>query len=280
MTRWRFGLLLALTLSAIYLYAFPTATVIYGGGVLLHAGAGIVLAILLFPILRDVFREIFSRNSLCLAARRCRNAAWPRAAENRYCQPVSFLALPAHCALRRWRFAPRQVLARQKAMARSRFCRDTHSFVVAAIVLAGVGAGSWWTRNIVWKNSYRVENPKMTSETMDGEGAGPNGQFFPSSAQTTDGKDIPAKYFMQSQACERCHQDIYNQWNSSAHHFSSFNNQWYRKSIEYMQDVAGTKPSKWCARMPRSALLFSGMMDTPDQADRAHVLRRRPDWAA
>src|SRR5580765_10639 len=55
MTRWRFGLLLALTLSAIYLYAFPTATVIYGGGVLLHAGAGIVLAILLFPILRDVF---------------------------------------------------------------------------------------------------------------------------------------------------------------------------------------------------------------------------------
>jgi len=31
------------------------------------------------------------------------------------------------------------------------------------------------------------------------------------------------------------------------HHFSSFNNQWYRKSIEYMQDVAGVQPSKWCA---------------------------------
>jgi len=68
---------------------------------------------------------------------------------------------------------------------------------------------------------------------------------------------------MQSQACERCHSDIYKQWNSSAHHFSSFNNQWYRKSIEYMQDVAGVKSSKWCAGCHDPALLFSGMFDTP-----------------
>ena len=47
---------------------------------------------------------------------------------------------------------------------------------------------------------------------------------------------------MKSDACERCHADIYKQWNSSMHHFSSFNNQWYRKSIEYMQDVAGVAP--------------------------------------
>jgi len=47
------------------------------------------------------------------------------------------------------------------------------------------------------------------------------------------------------------------------HHFSSFNNQWYRKSIEYMQEVDGVKPSKWCAGCHDPALLFSGMMDTP-----------------
>ena len=68
---------------------------------------------------------------------------------------------------------------------------------------------------------------------------------------------------MESDACERCHQDIYNQWQSSAHHFSSFNNQWYRKSIEYMQDVEGTRPSKWCGGCHDPALLYSGMMDTP-----------------
>src|SRR5215510_14252334 len=55
MSRWRLGFVLVLTLSAIYLYTFPAATILYGGGVLLHAGAGILLAVLLVPILRAVF---------------------------------------------------------------------------------------------------------------------------------------------------------------------------------------------------------------------------------
>src|SRR5712692_9395682 len=88
-------------------------------------------------------------------------------------------------------------------------------------------------------------------------------EVFPSSAQTKDGGYIPAKYFMQSEACQRCHADIYTQWYSSAHHFSSFNNQWYRKSIEYMQDVAGVRSSKWCAGCHDPALLFSGLFDKP-----------------
>ena len=63
-------------------------------------------------------------------------------------------------------------------------------------------------------------------------------------------RKIPAKFFMESDACERCHQDIYKQWQSSAHHFSSFNNQWYRKSIEYMQDVQRTKAVEVVRRLP------------------------------
>src|SRR2546427_7333317 len=47
------------------------------------------------------------------------------------------------------------------------------------------------------------------------------------------------------------------------HHFSSFNNQWYRKSIEYMQEVTGTKPSKWCGGCHDQAVLLTGRMDTP-----------------
>src|SRR5262245_40927849 len=57
MSRWRLGLVLVLTLSAVYLYAFPAATIVYGGGVLLHTGVGILLAVLLAPILRAVFRH-------------------------------------------------------------------------------------------------------------------------------------------------------------------------------------------------------------------------------
>src|SRR6266700_2183491 len=101
------------------------------------------------------------------------------------------------------------------------------------------------------------------TERLEGEGDGPDGPFFPSSAQTANQEKISGKYFMESNACERCHGDIYRQWYSSVHHFSSFNNQWYRKSIEYMQDVVGVKPSKWCAGCHDPALLYSGLFNTP-----------------
>src|SRR5262249_23641390 len=90
------------------------------------------------------------------------------------------------------------------------------SFAAVAGPFVAIRAGPWWTRTVAWKNAYRVENPKMPAATMEGEGDGPSGKFFPSSVQTHDGKNIPAKYFMQSQACERCHKDIYKQWYSSA----------------------------------------------------------------
>ena len=81
---------------------------------------------------------------------------------------------------------------------------------------------------------------------MEGEGAGPKSPFFPSSSDTNVRTIRPATFFMTSESCGRCHKQLYEEWRSSMHHFSSFNNQWYRKSIEYMQDVVGTQPSKWC----------------------------------
>jgi hypothetical protein len=110
---------------------------------------------------------------------------------------------------------------------------------------------------------YRIVNPGEPPVTMDGEGAGPKSPFFPSSAETNVGGIIPANFFMTSPVCGRCHTDIYEQWKSSAHHFSSFNNQWYRKSIEYMQDVVGTRPSKWCAGCHDHAVFFNGRFDRP-----------------
>ena len=100
---------------------------------------------------------------------------------------------------------------------------------------------------------------------MELEGAGPDSPFFPSSANTNLDRTIPSDFFMKPQSCARsgCHPDIYDQWETSAHHFASFNNQWYRKSIEYMQDVVGTEPSKWCAGCHDHAVFFNGMMDTP-----------------
>src|SRR5205085_6450809 len=126
-----------------------------------------------------------------------------------------------------------------------------------------LGGLAWGIREVPWRNAYRIRNPEMPPESQAAEGDGINGLFFPSSAQTSHGGRIPAKFFMDSQACRRCHPDIYEQWTGSAHRFSSFDNQWYRKSIEYMQDVVGVRPSKWCAGCHDPALLFSGMFDTP-----------------
>ncbi len=102
---------------------------------------------------------------------------------------------------------------------------------------------------------------KMEEESMDGA----QGPFFPSSIRTTHGGRIPSDFFLTSQTCGRsgCHPDILKQWSSSAHRFSSFNNQWYRKSIEYMQDTIGVEPSKWCAGCHDVAVLLNGMFDRP-----------------
>ena len=145
------------------------------------------------------------------------------------------------------------------------------SLVSALVVLVVMALwGTWGVRGrTAAREAGRIVNPASPPVDMNGEGAGPHGVFFPSSAETNVGGTIPSNFFMTSATCGRCHQDIYNQWNSSAHHFSSFNNQWYRKSIEYMQDVVGVRPSKWCAGCHDHAVFFNGRFDRPikDQID-------------
>jgi tetratricopeptide (TPR) repeat protein len=115
----------------------------------------------------------------------------------------------------------------------------------------------------------RIRNPQVAPLSMEHEGEGPTSPFFPSASRTNVGGIIPSNFFMDSERCADCHKDIYEQWNSSMHHFASFNNQFYRKSIEYMQSVVGTKPSKWCAGCHDHAMFFNGRFDKPvkDQID-------------
>jgi len=109
---------------------------------------------------------------------------------------------------------------------------------------------------------FIIRNPPTPPLTMNQEGGGSQSLLFPSSAVTTDGKPIRPDFFMESETCKECHADIYNQWQSSMHHMASFNNQWYRKAIEYMQDTIGVKPSLWCGGCHDHALVFSNMMQT------------------
>ncbi len=134
--------------------------------------------------------------------------------------------------------------------------------MISLVALTGGLAGRFYDVR-AFQARHRIVNPGVPPLTMDGEGDGPRSPFFPSSARTNVGGIIPATFFMTSQRCGSCHKDIYDQWNASVHHFSSFNNQWYRKSIEYMQDVVGTKPSRWCAGCHDHAVFFNGRFDRP-----------------
>jgi tetratricopeptide (TPR) repeat protein len=251
-----------LAVSAIYLYAFPQANIFYAGVVLLHAVGGVVASVWL---LRWLVRSLFLRQGeplvrggmlfLFLGAIPGLALIYTGAlsTERRNVYLHIGLSLAGAGLVTAARLGNRRWLSRHAAV-------RVAAVIVVLAVLAPVAR---YLRETRWTQRGRIENPALPPVTMDGEGDGPTGPFFPSSAQVYGGEKIPSKFFMESDSCKRCHEDIYNQWNSSAHHFSSFNNQWYRKAIEYMQDTVGTRPSKWCGGCHDPAVLYSGKMDTP-----------------
>ncbi|MBZ5627263.1 MAG: tetratricopeptide repeat protein [Acidobacteriia bacterium] len=250
-----------LFLSAVYLYTFPSPTLVYPAVVLLHVLAGVIAMVLLAWYAARHLRDWSALSwtgwallgaggilGIVLIFTGTPHSAW----NSMYLHILLSLAAVVALAARGWE-RRRWLGGAGGTIARVAICS------VAVVAISAFGY-SW--RNGAWLRSHVIKN-RPAPATMDGEGDGPKGAFFPSSAQTADGKLIPGKFFLESQACERCHQTIYKQWYGSAHHFSSFNNQWYRKSIEYMQEVVGTRPSKWCGGCHDPAVLFSGMMDTP-----------------
>src|SRR5713101_3890452 len=261
--RWLIRSLVMLAASAVYLYGYPSATISFGIVVLFHVAAGIAFSVLLgFTLFRLLRNEgLLARFGWILLAVGATlgivliKIGTPSHLKSWLYAHIAMCMAGAVCLLASW-LASREWLGRGAA-------QRGLGFVALLLLTAGIVAGAWWTREIAWQKANRISNPLMPPETMNGEGDGPQGKFFPSSAQTRHGGNIPSKYFMQSDACQRCHADIYKQWNSSVHHFSSFNNQWYRKSIEYMQEVAGVRSSKWCAGCHDPALLYSGLFDTP-----------------
>jgi tetratricopeptide (TPR) repeat protein len=255
-----------LALNGGYLYSFESPTLFYISNIFLHLGLGLAAGILLVLWGRKAFREAPFEGKIVLALLGLSfltggylfftGMSRPYLNVVRLHILISVLGvglLILHLAIRRqaWRLL---------AVAS-----------VAGLMFPFVVDWTGMTRG------YVVQNPIVVPTDMAEEGAGPDSPFFPSSANTNVETTIPSDFFMKPESCARsgCHPDIYEQWRTSAHHFASFNNQWYRKSIEYMQDMVGTEPSKWCAGCHDHAVFFNGMMDTPikEQIDRpeAHV---------
>lgn len=250
------GILLVLLLvNSAYIAAFPSPTIFYMGNVVLHLALGVLLAVVLLWFIR----RMPAAGGLFLAA----------------ALAGVFLAVRGNTTPHRWVLVSHIVVAAASLaaflpyVARSTSTRYRKAFVACLALLVILPASIALYRRVHPDPNDRIKNPTLVPVSMNEEGGGPRSPFFPSSAKTNVGGIIPSNFFMDSEACGRCHKDIYEQWKSSMHHFASFNNQFYRKSIEYMQSVVGTQPSKWCAGCHDHAVFFNGRFDRPikDQID-------------
>ncbi len=216
-----------------YIAAFSTASLFYMGNVVFHLAGGIGLAAV-----------------VVLNFRR-----WPLLAATLACSALAGLALIplGNTMPHRWLLMLHIVLGTVAVGAAMQWKWMRVAFAAALVLQLAHFTGK----------PDPIRNPVVVPTSMAEEGAGPKSPFWPSSANTDTGKTIPSNFFMDSKVCAECHKDIYDQWNSSVHHFASFNNQFYRKSIEYMQDVVGTQPTKWCAGCHDHAVFFNGRFDRP-----------------
>ena len=262
---WTLGVLL---LNTAYLAAFASPTVFYFANVVLHMVLGLALAgFFAVQVVRRRFAPMRAGAAalqalagvcavLLLAGTSAGLLIMVAGAAGRW-----RWLLPVHVALMLIGGTPLLAIAAAARLraggGRERALVAGAAAVVLAIVAPLVGASTHW------RDAYVVRNPTTVPTSMSQEGRGPTSPFFPSSADTNVKGIIPADFFTTSASCARCHQGIYDEWKSSMHHFSSFNNQWYRKSIEYMQDVVGTQPSKWCAGCHDHAVFFNGRFDRP-----------------
>ena len=93
-----------------------------------------------------------------------------------------------------------------------------------------------------WRVVAKLEKPPKRIVNVNGDTV-----FFPSSSETFDQGLLDGKKLAANEYCQECHPDSFHQWERSAHRFSSFNNPFYRKSVELMADRVGRERTKWCS---------------------------------
>src|SRR5215831_11400785 len=238
---------LILLINSSYLAAFADPTLFYFGNVAFHLLFGVVLAVLFAVYALKRFKSFSRMLQLAVVLLGVSAALGLFMMKVGATRPYRW-ALYSHIAFAVAGSIPLLfVLFRELARGYAASRRKSIVYVGIALLAFVFPVASTAYNRYTSEARNRIVNPDNVPLSMEGEGAGPDKPFFPSSAETNVGGTIPSTFFMTSKECARCHKEIYDQWNSSVHQFGSFNNQWYRKSVEYMQDVIGTRPSKWCA---------------------------------
>jgi len=86
--------------------------------------------------------------------------------------------------------------------------------------------------------------------------------FLPSPVKTESGHYLDVSAIDRSDRCgtSGCHPDIYTQWQQSVHRLSSFNNPFYKSSVDYLMSSSDSTTVRWCAGCHDPVMLLSGMM--------------------
>ncbi|HKD17798.1 MAG TPA: tetratricopeptide repeat protein, partial [Thermoanaerobaculia bacterium] len=107
----------------------------------------------------------------------------------------------------------------------------------------------------------RLEKPPKRIVNVNGDTV-----FYPSASETFDQGLLDGRKLAANAYCQECHPDSFHEWERSAHRFSSFNNPFYRKSVELMADQVGRERTKWCSGCHDPVVLFTGQMGKATQA--------------
>ncbi|MDZ7289566.1 MAG: tetratricopeptide repeat protein [candidate division KSB1 bacterium] len=290
--KWVFIGFLVLTLNSGYLAAFSEPSFFYMANVLLHVALGVALVIPFFIFVRRFLQNDAPKGS-DLAVYTGRIGYWFLT----ICMLSGlYLVVVGATKSQRWilyfhivtgllgvAFFQKSIRSvAHKVSTNNPFDVAGRLAWVAVVVALCVPVLVGIYRMIVPDDEKPIVNPATPPAKMEDQAMlGATGPFYPSAVATSTQEKISAKAFLNSASCGQtgCHPDIYQQWQSSAHHYSSLNNPWYRRTAEYLQELApaqaahsdtskkytAAKPEKWCSGCHDPALLVSGMIEQPRQ---------------
>ena len=113
-----------------------------------------------------------------------------------------------------------------------------------------------FSSSLTIRSSFANEERTNTQLSADYFGLSPT--------RSASGKTISPDKLGSSEYCGHCHTQVFQQWNASSHHFSSFNNPIYRKIALATAQKKGTEALKFCAGCHDPLPLLSGEMDNLD----------------
>ncbi|HEX4439946.1 MAG TPA: tetratricopeptide repeat protein [Thermoanaerobaculia bacterium] len=241
--------------NSIYLVAFTRDTSFFYAMLLTHLALGLLIAIPFF-----VFALTHAKRMIRMWNRRAKAAGLAIVTLAVVCVATGlFMTFAGATLSHRWIWVA-HVSAVPLALVAFILHRRAHThklqfrrlFAWAGAVAAFLGAMAI---------AARLEKPPKRIVNVNGDTV-----FYPSASETYDQGLLDGRRLAANAYCKECHPDSFHQWERSAHRFSSFNNPFYRKSVELMADRVGRERTKWCSGCHDPVVLFTGQMGTATQA--------------